>query len=91
MGIKYVAVTVRNPADYSRFWEGPFVVDTGAIDCVVPRQHLGAIGLATEGRRISTPADGSRISRDIIVVRVEFRGEIAGAAIAMGDESAEPP
>ena len=31
-----------------RFWEGPFVVDTGAVDCVVPRQHLEGIGLTPE-------------------------------------------
>ena len=90
MGITHVSVIIRNPADHSRSWEGSFVVDTGAIDCVVPRQHLEAIGLASEGQRQYTLADGSKITMDIAVARVEFMGEIAGATIAMGEDSAEP-
>ena len=89
MGITHVSVTIRNPSDHSRFWEGPFVVDTGAVDCVVPRQHMEAIGLAPEGEREYTLADGSKITMDIAVARVEFMGEIAGVTIAIGDESAE--
>ena len=90
MGITTVLVTIRNPADLSQSWEGPFVVDTGAVDCVVPRQHLEAIGLSPDGRREYTLADGSKIMMDIAVARVEFMGEIAGVTIAMGDESCEP-
>ena len=90
MGITAVPVIFRNPGDHSRYWEGPFVVDTGAVDCVVPRQHMEAIGLAPEGQREYTLADGSKIRMDIAVARVEFMGEIAGVTIAMGDESCEP-
>ena len=89
MGITTVSVTVRNLADPSRFWEGPFVVDTGAVDCVVPRQHLEGIGLTPGGSRVYTLADGSKIRMDITVAQVEFLGEIAGVTIAMGDESSE--
>ena len=90
MGITTPTVTIRNLADPSRFWEGDFVIDTGAIDCVVPRQHLEAIGLAPGGRRVYTLADGSRIEMDITAAQVEFMGEIAGVTIAMGDDSYEP-
>ena len=90
MGITTVPVTIRNPADHSRFWEGSFVVDTGAVDCVVPRQHMEAIGLVPEGQRKYTLADGSKITMDIAVARVEFMGEFAGATVAIGDESVEP-
>ena len=90
MGITTATATIRNLADPSRFWEGDFVIDTGAIDCVVPRQHLEAIGLAPGGRRVYTLADGSRIEMDITAAQVEFMGEIAGVTIAMGDESCEP-
>lgn len=90
MGITQVPVTIRNPADHSRFWEGPFVVDTGAVDCVAPRQHLEAIGLTPTSKRLYTLADGSKIEMDITVAQVEFMGEIAGVTIAMGNESCEP-
>jgi clan AA aspartic protease len=90
MGITQVVVTVRNLADPSRFWEGQFVVDTGAVDCVVPRQHLESIGLTPGGSRVYSLADGSKIEMDITAAQVEFMGEIAGVTIAMGDESSEP-
>ena len=90
MGITSVLVTVRNPSDHSRFWDGSFVVDTGAVDCVVPRQYLEGIGLEPEGRREYTLADGSKIIMDIVVARVEFMGEFAGVTVAMADESSEP-
>jgi clan AA aspartic protease len=89
MGITTVSVIVRNPADPSRFWEGPFVVDTGAVDCVVPRPYLEAIGLTPGGTRVYTLADGSKIRMDITVAQVEFLGEIAGVTIAMGEEASE--
>ena len=90
MGITHVPVTIRNPGDHSRSWEGHFVVDTGAVDCVVPWQYMDAIGLAPEGRREYTLADGSKVTMDIAVARVEFMGEFAGVTIAMGDETSEP-
>ena len=40
MGATYVTVTVRNPAEPERAWEGEFLVDTGALNSVVPSQHL---------------------------------------------------
>ena len=66
------------------------MVDTGAIDCVVTRQHLEEIGLTPGSTRVYTLADGSKIEMDITVAQVEFMGEIAGVTIAMGDESCEP-
>ena len=49
MGAPHVTVTIRNPAEPDRTWEGLFLVDTGATDSLVPRQHLEAIGLKANG------------------------------------------
>ena len=62
-----VTAIVRNPADLDRAWEGTFLVDTGAIDCVVPRKHLEAIGLAPLDSRVYGLADGSDIRMDVTV------------------------
>jgi len=51
MGATYVTVSIRNPADPDRNWEGLFRVDTGALDSLVPGPHLDAIGLKLEGKR----------------------------------------
>lgn len=90
MGATHVTVTIRNPAERGRTWEGLFLVDTGATDCLVPRQHLESIGLVPEGQRIYGLADGSEIKLDITVGRVEFMGETVGATIVMGEDDVEP-
>lgn len=90
MGVTQVTVAIRNPAEPERVWEGLFLVDTGATDCLVPRQHLESIGLKPEGQRIYGLADGNDIRMDITVGRVEFMGEVVGATIVMGEEGAEP-
>ena len=51
MGATCVDVTIRNPADPARSWTGPFLVDTGAFDSLVPKAHLEAIGLEPRGIR----------------------------------------
>lgn len=54
-------VIISNPADRNRRWEGQFLVDTGATDSLVPRQHLEAIGLKPEAQRRYLLADGTEI------------------------------
>lgn len=90
MGLTHVTATVRNPADPEKTWQGLFLVDTGATDCLVPRQHLEAIGLEPEGERVYGLADGSEHRMSITVGRIEFMGEVVGATIVMGDEESEP-
>ena len=90
MGATHVTVTVRNPAERDRCWEGLFVVDTGATDSLVPRPHLEAIGLEPRGRRICEPADGNEIATDITVGEIEFMGETVGGTILFGAADAEP-
>ena len=90
MGATYVTVTIRNPAEPDRTWEGLFLVDTGATDSLVPRQHLEAIGLKPEGQRSYELADGSELKMDITVGQIEFMGEFVGGTILFGETDAEP-
>lgn len=90
MGVTHVDVTIRNPAAPERSWEGSFLVDTGAIDSLVPRPRLQAIGIEPEGQRRYELADGSEISMDVAVARIEFMGELVGGTIIFGDEDAGP-
>ena len=90
MGAIHVTVGIRNPADRERVWEGLFLVDAGATDCLVPRQHLESIGIEPEGERVYELADGSPILVGIAVARVEFMGEFVGATVIFGEPDAEP-
>ena len=90
MGATHVTVRITNPADPGKSWEGLFLVDTGATDSLAPRQHLEAIGLAPEGERVYELADGSEITVDVAVAKIEFMGEFVGGTIIFGEADAEP-
>ena len=90
MGATQVTVTIRNPAQPERTWEGLFLVAAGATDSLVPRPHLEAIGLAPRGKRIYELADGSEFRLDVTVAEIEFMGEIVGGTIIYGEAGVEP-
>ena len=90
MGMTHVTVTVRNPADPNRIWEGLFLVDIGAVDCLVPSRHLLEIGLEPKGKRTYELADGSEVKMDIAVAEIEFMGDLVGSTVIFGAEDAEP-
>ena len=90
MGLTRVTVAIRNPAERERAWEGLFLVDTGATDCLVPRCHLEAIGLVAERQRNYELADGTPLKLDITGAMVEFMGDVTWSTIIMGPDDAEP-
>ena len=90
MGVTQVTVTIRNPADAEKSWEGLFLVDTGSIDCLVPGNRLREIGLVPKGQRTYELADGSEVTLDMTVAEVEFMGETVGATVIFGKDGTEP-
>ena len=90
MGLVHTAVTIRNPADLTRSWTGSFLVDTGAIDTLVPRPQLEAIGLAPRRQRTYETADGRRIKMDVTAGEIEVLGELTAGLIIFGEADAEP-
>ena len=90
MGATHVTVTICNPADPDRTWEGLFLVDTGATDSLVPRAHLESIGLRARGRRVYELADGNQITMEITTADIEFMGETVGGTIPFGEADVEP-
>ena len=90
MGATHVTVTIRNPAEPDRFWEGLFLVDTGATDSLVPGPHLEAIGLKPKGKRVYELADGNQITIDVTTADIEFMGDIVGGTVLYGAPDTEP-
>lgn len=90
MGATHVTVAIRNPAEPERAWEGLFLVDTGATDCLVPRKHLESIGLLPRTQRIYGLADGSEIRLDVTGGEIQFMGETTWGTIVFGEDTAEP-
>lgn len=90
MGIAQVTVAVRNPASPDKAWEGLFLVDTGAVDCLVPAKELRAIGIQPVGKRTNELADGSPITFEVAGARLEFMGETVWVTVLFGPDDAEP-
>ena len=65
MGAIHVTVAIRNLAEPEWVWERLFLVDTGATDCLVPRQHLESIGLTPRGQRRYGMPDGSETTLEV--------------------------
>ncbi len=85
-----LTVTVRNPAIPEKYWEGVFLVDTGAVDCLVPKKHLKEIGFTPKAQRTYELADGRETRMDITTGEIEFMGEIAGVTFIFKPDDAEP-
>ena len=90
MGLTHVTAMVCNPADREKSWEGLFLVDTEAIDCLVPGIELRAIGLEPEAKRTYELANGDEVVMDVAVARVEFMGDVVGVTVIFGADDAEP-
>jgi clan AA aspartic protease len=90
MRTTHVTVTVRNPAQPDRTWEGLFLVDTGAVDCLVPGKHLKAMGIQPGAKRTYELADGTEVRLDIATAQIEFMGELVGSTVIFGPDDAEP-
>ena len=90
MGATQVTVTIRNPADTERSWEGLFLVDTGSFDCLVPGKALREIGIEPQGEREYELADGSVVRLKAGGALVEFMGDWTFSTVAFGKDDVEP-
>ena len=85
-----VTVRISNPAETHRFFEALFSVDTNATDSLVPGPHLEAIGLRPDGKRVFQLVDGSDLTLDVALAKIEFMGEFVGGTVIFGEDGAEP-
>src|SRR5438105_15823220 len=90
MGVTYATVTVRNPGKPAKAWEGKFLVDTGAMDCLVPAKELRKIGIKPAGMQVYELPDGFEVEFPVAVAQLELMGRLAGGIVIFGGDAAEP-
>ncbi len=73
-----------------RTFREDFLVDTGAIDCLVPGSKLKRAGIKPEGRSVYELADGTPVEYDYGFARVRFMGAETVTQVIFGPENAEP-
>jgi len=90
MGVTHVTVSVSDLARQGTPYEGEFLVDTGAIDCLVPRDRLTEAGVKPERRKVYELANGEPVEYEIGFARVSFMGEDTVVQVIFGPPNAEP-
>lgn len=90
MGLTHTDATVEALDRPGSSLEVRFLVDTGAIDCLMPESTLRRVGVQPEGRAIYELADGQTVELTFGRVRIRFLDTVAVAKIIFGPEHAEP-
>lgn len=90
MGLTHVTVTLSNPGDRTRRWEGLFLVDTGAMDSMAPAKALHEMGIEPEGTRSYELADGNRFQFEYGIARIEFMGDVTSSDVIFGPDDCQP-
>jgi hypothetical protein len=90
MGFVYVTVTLRVPGTRLDSYEGLFLVDSGAIDSMVPASELIAAGIQPVGKSGYGLADGSVHEYAYGLAQIEFMGELTAGRVIFAPEGVEP-
>jgi clan AA aspartic protease len=90
MGLTKVTVTISDLARSRRPFVDEFLVDTGAVDCLVPASKLKKAGVKQEGKSVYELANGEPVEYPYGFARVSFMGSETVAQVIFGPENAEP-
>jgi clan AA aspartic protease len=88
--LTHVTTQISNLAQDAEPWEAEFLVDTGAIDCMAPRDRLIQAGIRPEGKRVYELANGEPIECEYGFARVTFLGDETVAQVIFGPPDTEP-
>ena len=89
MGLPHVTVRLA-PLSGRKSFQSEFLVDTWAIDCLVPAARLRRIGVRQEGRDAYLLANGETVELPFGFARVRFMGSETVSKVVFGRDDAEP-
>jgi len=90
MGFTRLQFTIAHPIDLDRSAEVDLLVDTGALNSVVPQEILVDLGIPRQFRRVFRLANGQTIERDAGVAFFRWNGHMSAAPVVFaepGDEA----
>ena len=90
MGVTHVTVSVSDLAEQGTPFEADFLVDTGAVDCMAPRERLIEAGIRPEGKAVNELANGQPVEYEYGFARISFIGEQTVAQVIFGPAETEP-
>jgi clan AA aspartic protease len=90
MGLTKVTTVISSLSKTKNPYEDEFLVDTGAVDCLVPGSKLKKAGIKPEGKAVYELADGTPVEYEYGFARVSFMGAETVTQVIFGPEGAEP-
>jgi clan AA aspartic protease len=90
MGIMHVSATVKPVLPGGSSVTTEFLVDTGAIDCLLPASLLRQAGIEPDRADFYELADGELVELPVAAARIEFMGSHVIAKVVFGPEDTEP-
>jgi len=89
MGLTHVTTRIGSLTKVGTPFEASFLVDTGSIDCLAPRDKLIAAGVTPEGKAVYELANGP-LECEYGFARVWVLGDETVAQVIFGAENTEP-
>jgi clan AA aspartic protease len=89
MGLTYTTVRMRPLAGSRKYIEENFLVDTGAVDCLVSGAKLRKVGIKVEGTDAYAFADGTTHQLPYGFARVTFMGSETVTKVTFVPDNAE--
>lgn len=86
MGIVYTKLRLANPARPQKKIEVRFLVDSGAVYSVVPKETLTRLGIKPHSERSFSLADGQLIERKIGDALFFYRGTRGASPVVFGQK-----
>jgi len=90
MGLIYTDVTIQSLHGKAGSIDSPFLVDTGAVDCLMSAERLREVGIEPESSDVYELADGRVLELPVGWARLGFMGTVAIAKVVFGPEGSEP-
>lgn len=90
MGLTYVTTRIRSLTGNGEPFEAQFLVDTGAIDCLLPAAKLHAAGVPVDGNDSYELADNQLVEYPFGHAWVEFLGMKTVSRVIFGPDGSEP-
>jgi clan AA aspartic protease len=86
MGLTHLTVRIANPTDSKRHKDIEFLVDSGAIYSVVPKEILKELGISPHSRRSFVLANGEKLERQLGTADVIYKKRRGAATVIFGEK-----
>ena len=89
MGLTHVAVRIKKFGSEEAY-TATFLVDTGAMDSVIPASALRKLGIQPVGKDAYELGSGELVEYEYGLAEMSFLGEVIGTRVLFGPQRCEP-